>query len=541
MSVPVSAADVLAEHVVFELDCIDRVYGNAYVRKLTYPGGVASFFTHHRGARFPSTCLADPISKRFVASIYRFAAEREIPVVRFAKGQRKDDVAHEHLARFSEVEGIYMVGVAQEKTSTFRTEKRRNPETGATYPWIVRASALVNQYYLYGLDVDFGPFFVKFSSYFPSGAKLCINGHHWAQRQAQAAGIACTALDNGFLECDDPDALQRICDRLSPAKIDAFFRRWRARLPHPFTAADRRAGYRYELSILQAEFSLTQVLDRPHSGRVFCEQLIRENLDLGRPEKASLIFDRRVRLRGRRPTPSRWRTRVLTPGVTPSIHVEYKHSKIKQYHQLERAIRTETTINDTRDFAIGKRLRNLPALRQVGFQANRRLLATQRLGHDPIAAARMLHQVTDPVTIGDSRVAGLRFGDPSRDGTALAPGRVSPIRAGFHQPRFAFASRAPAGTPPRRHDRRTGHLRPAATARPRPDQTHPAHQPLPAHPGRFASGDRPHPNPRPTAQPRPSRRERSARGLPAPTPSTRQRPNGAQRLRHAPRTRRLKT
>ncbi len=161
MSVPLSAADVLGEHVVFELECIDRMYCNAYVRKLTYPGGVASFFTHHRGATFASTCLADPISKQFVASILGFAADREIPVVRFEKGQRKDDVAHEHLARFSDTEGIYMVGVAQEKTSTFRTEKRRNPETGATYPWIVRASALVNQYYLYGLDVEFGPFFLK--------------------------------------------------------------------------------------------------------------------------------------------------------------------------------------------------------------------------------------------------------------------------------------------------------------------------------------------------------------------------------------------
>jgi hypothetical protein len=412
MSVPLSAADVLGEHVAFELECIDRMYCNAYVRKLTYPGGVASFFTHHRGATFASTCLADPISKQFVASIQHFAAEREIPIVRFEKDQRKDDVAHEHLARVGEVEGIYMIGVAQEKIGTFRTEKRRNPETGATYPWIVRASAIVNQYYAYGLDVDFGPFFLKFSSYFPYGAKLCFNGHHWAQRQAQAAGIAFTALDNGFLDCDDPHALQRICDRLSPTKIDTFFRKWLARLPHPFTAADRRAGYRYELSILQAEFSLTQVLDRPHSGRVFFEQLIRDNLDLGRPDKASLIFDRRVRVRGRRPTPSRWRTRVLTPEVTPSIHLDYKHSKIKQYHKLQRAIRTETTINDTRDFQIGKRLRNLPELRQVGFQANRRLLATQRLGHDPIASARVLHQVSDPVTVGESRVAGLRFGDP---------------------------------------------------------------------------------------------------------------------------------
>ena len=100
MTLLLSAAEVLGEHVVFELECIDRVYCNAYVPKLAYPGGVASFFTKHRGATFASTCLADPISKQFVASIQRFAAEREIPVVRFLKDQRKDDVAHEHLARF---------------------------------------------------------------------------------------------------------------------------------------------------------------------------------------------------------------------------------------------------------------------------------------------------------------------------------------------------------------------------------------------------------------------------------------------------------
>jgi hypothetical protein len=95
MSVALSAAEVLGEHVSFELECTDRVYCNAYVAKLAYPGGVASFFTKHRGARFASTCLADPITKQFVAAIGHFAAVREIPIVRFEKGQRKDDVAHE--------------------------------------------------------------------------------------------------------------------------------------------------------------------------------------------------------------------------------------------------------------------------------------------------------------------------------------------------------------------------------------------------------------------------------------------------------------
>jgi hypothetical protein len=179
------------------------------------------------------------------------------------------------------------------------------------------------------------------------------------------------------------------------------------RLPHPFTAQDRAAGYRYDISILQAEFSFTQVLDRPLSGRVFFEEVIRENLDLGRPDQVQLIFDRRIT----KQTPGRFRTRVLTEGVTPSLHIDYKHSRIKQYHKEGRALRTETTINDTRDFGIGKRLRNLPALRQVGFQANRRLLEIQRISQDCAVGEDAFRRINDPVDVEGQRASGLRFAD----------------------------------------------------------------------------------------------------------------------------------
>ncbi len=132
------------------------------------------------------------------------------------------------------------------------------------------------------------------------------------------------------------------------------------------------------MSILQAEFSLTQVLDRPVSGRIFFEQVIRDNLDLGRPDRVQLVFNRRVTKK----TPGRFRTRIITEGVIPSLYIDYKHTRVKQYHKEGHALRTETTINDTRDFAIGKRLKNLSALRRVGFSANRRLLDVQRISHD---------------------------------------------------------------------------------------------------------------------------------------------------------------
>src|SRR5437588_5429091 len=179
-------------------------------------------------------------------------------------------------------------------------------------------------------------------------------------------------------------------------------------MPHPFTAKDRQAGYRYQISILQAEFSLTQVLDRPVSGRIFFEEVIRENLDIGRPNQVQLIFDRRVSRR----TPGRFRTRVITEGVVPSLHVDYKNPKIKQYHKQGRALPTETTINDTRDFGMSKRLTNLPALRQIGFSANRRLLSVQRISHDPIRGAQAFTDLTTPiVTDVGTRIPGLRFGD----------------------------------------------------------------------------------------------------------------------------------
>src|SRR5439155_3690920 len=288
--------------------------------------------------------------------------------------QRKDDVMKEHLRKFQEQEGVVFVGKAQEKTPVFRTEKRRNPKTGQPYPWIVRSTAMVNHYYIYALDRDFGPFFLKFCSYFPFNAKLCLNGHEYAKRQLALEGIAFEALDNGVLSCAAPARLQKICDGLASEEIAGFLRKWLRLLPHPFAGADRKAGYRYDISILQAEFALTQVLDQPVHGRLFFEQVIRENLDMGRPEQVQLIFNRKIR----RNTPGCFRTRVVTQDVTPSLNVYYKNTRIKQYHKENRALRTETTINNSYDFGIGKRLHNLPKLREIGFAANRQLLEVER-------------------------------------------------------------------------------------------------------------------------------------------------------------------
>jgi hypothetical protein len=402
-----SVAEILADHVKLSVEGIDRLYLNVYVPRLQAELGIVGFFRHHRGQPLPSGALMAPISRRFVAALEAFAAEQGLTIVQFRKRERKDDIVAEQRRKFCKDEGIVLIGKAQEKTSVFRTERRRSPETGQPYPWIVRSTAMVNHYYIYGLDREFGPFFIKFCTYFPFNAKLYVNGHEYAKRQLTRKGIAFEALDNGILSCADPKQLQQICDGLSAEKIDGLLRKWLRLLPHPFTGADRKAGYRYDISILQAEFSLTQVLDRPVHGRLFFEQVIRENLDLGRPEEVQLIFNRKIT----RSTPGRFRTRIVTEDVTPSLHVYYKATHIKQYHKENRALRTETTINNTYDFGIGKRLHNLPQLREIGFAANRRLLEVERLSHDCMLAEDTFQAINSPVAAGRQRASGLRFGD----------------------------------------------------------------------------------------------------------------------------------
>jgi hypothetical protein len=307
-----SVAEILDHHVTFELEAIDRMYVNAYVPSLQTGAGFVYFLKTQLGVRVPSTVMVAPMSQRFVDAIERFVAAEGLDLVTFKKGQRKDDVAHQYLATFKGEKGVLFIGKAQEKASVFRTEKRRDAR--GVYPWIIRSTAMVNHYYVYLVDRDFGPLFIKFCSYFPYAAKLCLNGHEWLKRQLTRRGIPYEPLDNGIRSSEAAARVQRIANELDAAKIDAVFRKWLRRLPHPFTGAHRAAGYRYHLSILQAEFALTQVLDRPLTGRCFFEEVIRENLDIGRPDQMQLIFDRRVTRRTpgqfRHPRPHRRRGAV---------------------------------------------------------------------------------------------------------------------------------------------------------------------------------------------------------------------------------------
>ena len=337
---------------------------------------------------------------------------------------------------------------------------------------------MVNHYYFYCVDEEFGPFFLKFCSYFPYNAKLCINGHEYLKRQLAKRGVAFEALDNGIKSCADPKLMQRLSDELSADKIDRLLRKWLRRLPHPFPAA--RSRRRLSLPALHPA---GRVLADPGARSAGDGTRLLRGGDPREPRyRPAQPGEPDLRPQGHPAHPgAQFRTRVITDGVVPSLHVDYKKTRIKQYHKEGQALRTETTINDTRDFAIGRRIENLPQLRKIGFAANRRLLDVQRIGHDCFIGEASFQDMQRPLTVDDQRAAALRFADPRVQALLHVLLLFLLVQGTFAHKDLREHLAPLLGQKPEPIHAGKGHLRSATPAPPRPDRAHSEDSPIPHH------------------------------------------------------------
>jgi hypothetical protein len=311
-----SIPELLHDHVTLEVECLDRLYLNGYIGRLATSGGLVTFMQQQLGKPIPSPVVLGQVTEKFRSAVKAQAEQQQIPIYQFNHKERKDDIANDFRRQRGVRDQIVFIGVAQEKAQAFNGKK-----VNGRFEFSRDKAVYVNHYYFYIDDEDFGPLFIKVCSYAPWGIKLCLNGHEWAKRQLEKNKIGYEALDNGFLSCSEPEKLRQICDMPGPEDIDAVFRKWLNRIPLPLRIEDRQAGYEWDLSIWQREVSLTQIFDRPLRGREFFEEIIRDNLDLGRPDRVQLIFDRVVTKK----TPGEFRTGVIQNGVHPSLHIQYKN------------------------------------------------------------------------------------------------------------------------------------------------------------------------------------------------------------------------
>jgi hypothetical protein len=403
--------DVLANHVTLDLQCLDRIYLNAYVPNLQVGGQVVTFLTQHRGYPIASPAIFERMGTRFREAVKAFAEEKGIPILRLNKPDRSrwDDRKVDHVRPYLEgakEPGVVAIVAAQEIQLVY-TAHNRATKPGAVSFNFDKSERRVTVYYFYIVDADFGPSFIKICAYFPYPAKVWLNGHEWVKCQASKEGLSYRELANGFLSCPDPERLQVIADGLGPREIWAFFDRWLAAIPTPLTEGDRLGGYWWDLATRQVEVARTLVLDDPRRARAFFESLVTDNIGIGRPSQVAVVFARRVQ----KNTPGIFRTRVFEAGTEVKIDFQYKKSRIKQYLKEGRAIRIETVINDCEDLDLRRRVMHLPALVEKARAVNQRLLMLERAGQGCAIGSALFERIQQPYVREGQRTGALRFGD----------------------------------------------------------------------------------------------------------------------------------
>ena len=413
-----TVATLLDEHVSFRCTSVDRIGVRGYVQGLQYEGGVVKFLLN-RGGFIPSPALLNRNRERLVAELEALEESTGVPVVRFKTGESKEDIARAHQdgAMAAGRPGLVLVGKAQERTSVWRGYVDDTyPGHRGSHPHIAwrRQSGVPDQWYFYFADPEWGPAFVKVCTYAPYPMWCCANGHEWAKCQLTKAGIGFEALDNGLRSVEDPTAAHRICARLGAGHLRGLLARMMTVVPDPLCAVDRTAGFEWSFSIAQFEVSDTAVFDQPRRARAWFEAAIGDHLDLGRPERVSLLVDRRVLSGAKHKTPGRFATEVITRDTAPQLQIHYRSSKAKAYLKEGRALRVETTVNNASDFALHKTLsaENWNALRRAGADTNARFLATLGEGRPGFPDPATVESIVLPSVHDGQRAPGLRFGDP---------------------------------------------------------------------------------------------------------------------------------
>jgi len=414
---------LLGHHVTFRLTSVDRIGVAGYIRSLCHEGGLVQFLLHRAsllGKRnVPSPALLGHNHDRMTRDLEAFVADRGLPVVRFRRGDPKEHIARPYqLAAQAEGRtGVVLVGKAQERMEAWRGwVDKGSPRSTAGHPHFCfsRQSAVPDHWYFYLWDDQWGPAFIKLSTYAPFGLWISANGHEWAKRQLHRAGIAFPELANGLWRVEDPEAARRVSARLGSGHVRGLIDRWLPSLPSPLIPADHRAGFTWSFSVRQLEIADTAVFDRPAAGRAWFEAAIRDHLDLGRPDRVRIVFARHILTRGKNRTPGSFATQVITPGTRPRIEIRYKTSGAKAYLKEGRALRVETTINNPAHFDCRKTLNaeNWRALRRIGQGVNDRFLAALGEGSGDLPDAATLHSVVLPTVHNGQRAPALRFGDP---------------------------------------------------------------------------------------------------------------------------------
>lgn len=392
------------DNINFHYRCFDRILINASIQTFHEPMRIVYFFQDFRQIDPVTRDVLRDIADQYQNWVTNRSLRWNVPILDDSEG-RRDELMESY---FTKAQPDQIVGIikAREPASILVSIGKKNGPCHLEFKrrW-------VNQFNFYLNDCKFGRMFVRVCPYFPFPARIYLNQHYWLANRMREEGIRFRQCANAFVSCSDPKRLQQLADSLLPYDLITCGQKWLTCLVPFFTAKERAStGCQHRLFLSQIEYSDNMVFRRRAALDAISERLLDANRTIGRPDKISVIFGRRVTKR----FGDTLQTTIQDLHLgNPVIRTDYKKDSVKQYVRDRLLLRTEATSYNLWDFGVGKSVENLPKARKTLRQITERYLDVQQDILETFVNRGQLLRLSQPtITSSGKRIPGLKLDNP---------------------------------------------------------------------------------------------------------------------------------
>jgi hypothetical protein len=403
--------------------CFDRILLNGLLQPFQQPERVIGFFSFYRN-QFPvSRKVLTDIADQFGNWVKNRSEKWGAPILDAPKGRRDEFV--EPYFRKAKPDQVVAILKAREPArimTAIGTAKENRWHLQIAQRWVI-------QYNFYVNDARWGRMFVRMCPYFPFSARVCLNQHHWLANRLREEGIDFEKTSNAFLKCGDFARLQELADSLTAKDLLACGQKWLAAFTPFFTARERKdAGCRHRLFFAQVEYCDNLIFHRRAALDALGERLLDANRTIGRPEKITVIFGRKVTSHYR----GKLQTEIEDMHLpNPVVRSHYGNGFIKQYVRDHLILRTEAATNNVNDYGVNKAIENLPGLREKLSAINDNYQNVQQDILETFIDRGQLRKLAEPTALpGGKRIPGLKLDHPRQLALMHALVRFAHVAAG---------------------------------------------------------------------------------------------------------------
>lgn len=410
------------DSIRFRYGCFDRILLNGCIQSFLDGARAQGFFWVYRKTYPVSRKVLRDVANDYHYWITRSAQKWGVKIVDPPEGRRDDFV--EPYFRQAKPDQVVVIIKAREPAGIMTA-------TGAGDKWHLETKyRWVNQYNFYLQDAEWGPLFVRVCPYFPFSTRICLNQHHWLAHKMRQAGIRFEQSGNAFRRCSDPEALQKMADSLTSDDLIQCGHKWLNRLIPFFHSKERReAGCWHQLFFAQVEYCDNLIFRRRAALDELGERLLDANRDIGRPDKLTVIFGRRINKQYQ----GKLQTEIEDMHLgSPVMRSYYKNGFAKHYVRDHDVLRIEAATNNvSKDYNINKGVQNLGPLREKLQGITNRYQDVQQDILETFLDRGELRKLGEPTVLPNGkRIPGLKVDHPRQLALMSSLVRFSHVAAG---------------------------------------------------------------------------------------------------------------